>query len=191
MVEKKEIQRQEDLKMINRFYKEKKVSWLGLLLERYFHLIFGLCMRYLKNEREAKDHTQQICMEVIHAFQQKHQKITYFKAWLYQVTRNHCLMHLRKKTYQTVALDSSFEIAEKVLPDKQSFYKKEQQYQLLEEALTSLKKGQEKCIRLFYYEQKSYKEIVDETSYSLKEVKSFIQNGRRNIKIFMEKQKDE
>src|SRR5699024_6671241 len=91
----------------------------------------------------------------------------------------------------TVALDPSFEASKEVLPNKKAFYQKEAQYQLLEKALRSLKKEQENCIRLFYYEHKSYKEIVATTSYSLKQVKSFIQNGRRNIKVFKEKKKDE
>lgn len=174
-----------DQELLHHYYHKKDESWLGILLERYLHLIFGVCMKYLKNETEAKDHTQQICIKVIRELPKN--EVKYFKAWLYQVTKNHCLMYLRKNKPRHLPLDATAEPAAEIPSGQSEFIKKEKQYDLLESALHALIEPQQNCVRLFYYHQKSYQEIADEQGYSLKEVKSFIQNGRRNIKIFIEK----
>ncbi len=190
-MKKKDTTYYNDLDLIRQYYNEKDDYWLGELLNKYLHLIFGVCMKYLKNENEAQEHTQQLCLEIIQIFHKKRQKINNFKAWLFQVTKNHCLMHLRKKTHQTISLEQvEHPTAHKPIPQSE-FDKKEQQYQLLEKAMASLKGDQKKCIDLFYYKKKTYKEISAEQGYSLKEVKSFIQNGRRNMKVFMERNENE
>ena len=179
---------QSDQELIRHYYEEHDGHWLGILLERYFHLIFGVCMKYLKNEAEAEDHTQQICLKVIKELHRH--DVTYFKSWLYQVTKNHCLMHLRKNKHQVVSLEES----DMPLPARPSGVaeaeQKEAQYQLLDGALASLNAAQQNCVRMFYYQRKSYQEIANELGYSIKQVKSFIQNGRRNMKLFIEKQDD-
>lgn len=177
-----------DQELLRLYYKEKEEKWIGVLLERYFHLIFGVCMKYLKNETEAKDHTQQICLTVIKELPRN--EVKYFKSWLYQVTKNHCLMQLRKHKHNTLSLDATSEPVAENPQNKSQILAKEKQYDLLEDALNTLNEAQQSCVRLFYYQQKSYQEISDETGYALKQVKSFIQNGRRNIKVFMEKEEN-
>jgi RNA polymerase sigma factor (sigma-70 family) len=84
-----------DQELLERFYADHDNEWLGILLQRYTLLLLGVCMKYLKNEDEAKDSVQQVFLKVI---QELHKyKVEYFKSWLYMVAKNHCLMRLREK----------------------------------------------------------------------------------------------
>jgi len=56
----------------------------------------------------------------------------------------------------------------------------------LKEAMTSLNREQGLCVTLFYLEEKSYKEVVEITGFSSNQVKSYIQNGKRNLKLYLE-----
>ena len=80
----------DDKELMELFYKDGDNEWLGILLQRYTMLLFGVCMKYLKNEEEAKDSVQQIFLKVIDEL--KKYKVEYFKSWLYMVAKNHCLM---------------------------------------------------------------------------------------------------
>jgi len=100
-------------------------------------------------------------------------------------------MTLRKNKHQILPLENSPEPEAEPPPKETEVAGKEKQYQLLESALASLNNQQQTCIRLFYYQRKSYREIAEEKGFSLKQVKSFIQNGRRNIKVYMERKENE
>lgn len=174
-----------DQELLEKYQKDRNVKWLGELLERYFHLIFGVCMKYLKNETEAKDQTQQICLKVINVVRKE--KITYFKSWLYQVTKNHCLMYLRKAKNIPVSLNLWQETAAENTFNKNYFLEKEKQYNYLDRAMQLLNEAQRNCIELFYFQKKTYQEIADEKGFSVKQVKSHIQNGKRNLKLQIER----
>ena len=79
-----------DQEILENYYTRHDNEWLGVLLERYTLLLLGVCMKYLKNEEEAKDSVQQIYLKVIQELQKY--KVEYFKSWLYMVAKNHCLM---------------------------------------------------------------------------------------------------
>jgi RNA polymerase sigma-70 factor (ECF subfamily) len=174
-----------DQELLEKYRKDRNVKWLGELLERYFHLIFGVCMKYLKNETEAKDQTQQICLKVITVARKE--KITYFKSWLYQVTKNHCLMYLRKAKQIPVSLNLWQETAAENTFNKDQFLEKENQYGYLDRAMNLLNEAQRNCIELFYFQKKTYQEIADEKGFSVKQVKSHIQNGKRNLRLQIER----
>ena len=115
-----------------------------------------------------------------------------FKAWLHTVTKNHCLMILRKKKSHgfenSAYTDSSLAVVEmESLWHPESGPEKERQLQELEAAIQQLNEGQRQCIELFYLQEKSYQEVTDITGYSMLQVKSYIQNGKRNLKIVLEK----
>jgi RNA polymerase sigma-70 factor (ECF subfamily) len=143
-------------------------------------------MKYLKNEEEAKDAVQQIFMKAI--IELGKYKVSYLKSWLYMVAKNYCLMQLRNQTV-FVAVDdkNSFSETENNRPLQ---IEKENTLQLLEIAITELNKEQNTCVTLFYLQKKSYQEIVVETGFNLLQVKSHIQNGKRNLKILLEKKMD-
>src|SRR5882757_6878807 len=85
-----------DNELLERFYSDHDNQWLGIVLQRYTLLLLGVCMKYLKNEEEAKDSVQQVFLKVIAELHKY--KVDYFKSWLYMVAKNHCLMKLRGKS---------------------------------------------------------------------------------------------
>ena len=84
-----------DAELLQLYYNDKDNKWVGILLQRYTLLLLGTCMKYLKNEEEAKDSVQQIFLKVIGELEKY--KVDYFKSWIYMIARNHCLMKLRNK----------------------------------------------------------------------------------------------
>ena len=174
-----------DQELLEQFYADHNNEWLGILLQRYTLLLLGVCMKYLKNEEEAKDSVQQVFLKVI---QELHKyKVEYFKSWLYMVAKNHCLMKLREKQGKFTA-----EINDRLLAqpeeetDRQALLQNDHALELMELALKELHPEQQQCVTLFYLQKKSYQQISDETGYSMLQVKSYIQNGKRNLKILIE-----
>ena len=171
-----------DEELIAIFRKNGSSQVLGILYERYGHLVMGTCMKYLKNQMDSED----VVMKIFEELGQKLNRfeITYFKSWLYQLTRNECLMILRKKNY---------EVSDELLMQLQEgsdhiveINEKETRILLLEGILKELKEEQKKCLELFYLQDKSYEQIAMLLSIDIKQVKSAIQNGKRNLKLKLE-----
>lgn len=141
-------------------------------------------MKYLKNEEAAKDAVQQIFLKVIGELNRY--KVQYFKSWLYMIAKNHCLMQLRNKSHNVVA-NAELNIRTEEETAFQRQLEKEKLLLLLEVSLEQLNDEQRRCITLFYLEKKSYQQISAQTGFSLSQVKSFIQNGKRNLKLLVEK----
>jgi len=174
-----------DQELLERFYADRDNQWLGILLERYTLLLLGVCMKYLKNEEQARDGVQQIFLKAITELQKY--KVEYFKSWIYMVAKNYCLMQLRDKPGKnTIEVRESLP-AEATEADKESLLLNEKTYEYMDEALKELNADQQLCVTLFYMEKKSYQQIADQTGYSMMQVKSHIQNGKRNMKILIEK----
>lgn len=161
--------------------------WLGILLDRYLHLIFGVCIKYLKNEEDAKDFTQQICFEVLKTLP-RHQ-VSYFKSWLYKVSKNRCLMELRQSgRIHTLPLSLKNEIENTADQDKEpELMEIEIKEAQLHRAMAQLNDAQRACVDLFYLQNKTYKSVSEETGFSMLQVKSYIQNGKRNLKAIIER----
>ena len=172
-----------DEELVTLYKLERSSTCIAVIYERYGHLVMGTCMKYLKNEVESQDITMQI-FEELHSKLLKHE-INYFKSWLYMVTKNECFMFLRKsKSQNTTDFSASYDV-EQTIEDVQA---KEKSLALLENAIEDLKPEQKRCVKLFYLEEKSYQQISAELNLSLMKVKSAIQNGKRNIKLQLEKQ---
>lgn len=176
----------DDNELLQRFYADKNNEWLGVLLQRYTLLLLGVCMKYLKNEEEAKDAVQQIFLKSITELHKY--KVDYFKSWIYMVAKNHCLMKLRNKNNIPVEINDRVLSAPDDGDHKNSHQQKETTLTQMEQALQQLNGEQQQCVTLFYLEKKSYQEITQLTGYSLLQVKSHIQNGKRNLKIMLERQ---
>jgi len=174
----------DDNQLLQHFYADRNNEWLGVLLQRYTFLLLGVCMKYLKNEDDAKDSVQQVFEKVLSEIP-KYQ-VTYFKSWLYMVAKNHCLMKLRSKGQHFVEVDERITITTNDEEDKKLHLEKDALLNNVETALQQLNKEQRECVTLFYLEKKSYQEITEITSYSLLQVKSYIQNGKRNLKMILE-----
>ena len=175
-----------DQELLDRFYTDQQNEWLGILLQRYTLLLLGVCMKYLKNEEDAKDSVQQVFLKVIQELQKY--KVQYFKSWLYMVAKNHCLMKLRDRQGKVPAeLTDRLTATPGEESNRQDLIQNEHTFELLELALKELNAEQQQCVTLFYLQKKSYQEISESTGFSLLQVKSFIQNGKRNMKIWIEK----
>lgn len=204
-----------DSELVQKFRETRDNSIIGELFQRYTHLVFGVCMKYLKDEDEAKDGVMQIFEKLLTDLH-KH-NVENFKGWLYMVAKNHCMMYFRsKKIHIELPRDLSNDFSDDhsedgVAPlssDNREGWErssgvggevavelasdlhhngedKEKQLTLMESAIKELKEEQKICIELFYLQEKSYEEVAKMTGYSMKEVKSYIQNGKRNLKIIM------
>jgi RNA polymerase sigma factor (sigma-70 family) len=174
-----------DAELLQRFYADHNNEWLGILLQRYTMLLLGVCMKYLKNEEEAKDSVQQVFLKSINELHKY--KVEYFKSWIYMVAKNYCLMKLRDKGKYHAEINERIMATPAEEIDTNSFIEKDVALTNMAAALQQLNKDQQLCITLFYLEKKSYQEITESTSYTLMQVKSHIQNGKRNLKLLMEK----
>ncbi len=172
-----------DSELLDQYYQDKNQEWIGILLERYTLLLLGVCMKYLKNENEAKDCVQQIFLKVLTELSKY--RIEYFKSWLYTVAKNHCLMQLRSKGTKTLQELTDQYFTEETEPTVLT--QKDRAYDLLEESITELSEEQKQCVILFYLRKNSYQQISDKTGYQLMQVKSYIQNGKRNLKNILER----
>jgi RNA polymerase sigma factor (sigma-70 family) len=174
-----------DQEILRHFYADHNNEWLGSLLERYTMLLYGVSMKYLKNQEEARDAVQQIFLKAITELHKY--EVSYFSSWLYMIAKNHCLMLLRNQR-RGVSVDQVAEpVYEEADPDP---LQKESLLKELEEAMQHLNSEQKTCIRLFYLEKKSYQAVAAETGFSLLQVKSYIQNGKRNLRLLLEKKID-
>ena len=178
--------RMSDQELLDRFYADHDNEWLGILLQRYTLLLLGVCMKYLKNEEEARDGVQQVFLKVIQELQKY--RVEYFKSWLYMVAKNHCLMRIREKQGRpTTELTDRFSATPQEESDRATLLQNDRALTLMEEALEELSEEQRQTVTLFYLHKKSYQEISEATGYNMMQVKSYIQNGKRNLKILIEK----
>lgn len=175
-----------DQELLERFNADGNNEWLGILLQRYTLLLLGVCMKYLKNEEEAKDSVQQIFLKVIQELQKY--KVEYFKSWLYMVAKNYCLMKIRDRQGKIPAeLNEKMIATPEELTDRQQLAQNELALDHMEASLKELNSEQQQCVTLFYLQKKSYQEISDDTGFTMLQVKSYIQNGKRNLKILIER----
>lgn len=153
--------------------------FMELLYERYYHLIYGVSLKYLKDRDESKDTVIQVFEKVM--IEAKKIEISNFNSWIYSVSKNHCLMKLRAekrmKEREKIYVDENFEsiVEFSGVEDNQENLKK------LELAISELNTEQKTCVKMFYLEEMTYNKISEKTGFSINQVKSYIQNGKRNI----------
>ena len=174
----------DDQVLLTEYRSSGDLEVLGQLYGRYMHLVYGVCLKYLKDDEASKDAVMQIFEQLIKKL--KIHEVNNFKSWLYTLARNHCLMEIRANGKQEfVSLEDNF-------MEKDAFVHldiedtRERKLTVMEECVEKLPAEQKDTIRLFYLEQKCYKEVADITGYDLNKVKSYIQNGKRNLKICIE-----
>lgn len=174
-----------DNELIDRYKATGDIAVLADLYQRYMELCFAVSIKYLKDPDNAKDAVMDV-FEELGAKLKKHEVIN-FKSWLHTVVKNHCLMKLRKEgRNKTVNLDGEF----MQLHDaghQDGVNEKEWQLQQMTKCMDTLVAEQKRAVELFYIDRKCYNEISESTGLDWNKVRSLIQNGRRNLKICMEK----
>jgi len=167
-------------------YKETgDMNLLSILYQRYMDLVFGVCLKYFKDPERCKDAVMDIFNE-LHTKLRVHE-VDNFKGWLHVLTRNYCLMQLRSpRNLKTTEFSATFMYSEQNTHLNGEALEKEENFKKLEQCLDTLADEQKKTVMLFYLEQKCYNEIAEITGYDWNKVRSYIQNGKRNLKICME-----
>ncbi len=178
-----------DAELILHYQRDGNAAYIGELYKRYALLVYGLCYKYLKNEEDAKDAVTDI-FEIVLEKLKTHQ-VGFFKSWLFMVSKNQ-LIRIQSKN-NSLEITEIENISEKFMESGTdlSLNKQEHESELLQEAISNLNDEQRTCIELFYLHQKPYQEVASMTGYDLNKVKSAIQNGKRNLKLFMEEKRQQ
>jgi len=177
-----------DEDLVLQYRAEGSLEVLGELYSRYMDLVYGVCLKYFKEPESAKDAVMNIFEELVTKL--KKYEVDNFKGWLYRLASNHCLMKLRKDKTGLKQIDADvmqFSGNEHHDSENDSL-DKEMQFTLLQHCIEKLSDDQKQVIQLFYLKEKSYKEISDETENDINKIRSYIQNGRRNLKYCMEQE---
>ena len=176
-----------DEQLLASYRKDANPVYIGELYERYSYLVFGLCLKYLKNRDEAADATLNIFEKSMEDL--KNHEVKQFDHWIYVVAKNHCLglfgaESVSRGRFEQYAHAQRQEKDEE-MDDIQVHELKERGLRRLEMALEQLNDSQQKCIKMFYLEDRSYAEISELTGMSYNEVKTHLQNGKRNLKLIL------
>jgi len=177
-----------DEELIGKYRETNNQEYVGRLFERYATFVFAISMKYLKDKEKSRDNTMQVFEKLLDNL--KRFEVKNFKAWLHMITKNQCLMLLRseKTRNKNITLYSNDEksfMENEIEPHLDDVNEKEINLSHLNEALKSLAEKQRICVELFYLQEKSYNEVSEITGFTMNEVKSFIQNGKRNLKIYL------
>jgi RNA polymerase sigma-70 factor (ECF subfamily) len=178
-------QTQSDEALVALYQRTNQQDFLAQLFLRYSDLVYGTCLKYLSDPEKAKDATMNIYYELVKKL--KNHEVANFKSWLYVLSKNHCLMELRKQKRHPVTVSASDFMQTEQFEHLENVFDKEEQLQSLSICLDQLNESQKETVRLFYIENKCYQEIAALTGNDWNKVRSLIQNGRRNLKICMEK----
>jgi RNA polymerase sigma-70 factor (ECF subfamily) len=189
--DKKELLSLTDEQLVARYASSHDNEIIGILYERYTHLLFTVCYNYLGNDADAED-TVMLVFEKLFVHLKK-SEINNFKSWIYTITKNECLMHLRhRKSGERIIEDNLKKLESEIMESVElnhllSAGDGEHRIRYLETAINTLSSEQKQCIELFYLNEKSYREVEQITGFTYNEVKSHIQNGKRNLKQMMER----
>jgi RNA polymerase sigma-70 factor, ECF subfamily len=180
-----------DQELLDAYREKNDQSLLAELFTRYTHMIYGVCMKYLKNPDDASDAVMNI-YEKLSSDINRH-KILKFSTWLYVITKNHCLMELRSRKTEEKN-HKNWQDYSQIFMESEDFLHPIDEIELHTEQLKlcieQLKAEQKECIELFYYKNKCYLEIAELLVIDEKKVKSYLQNGKRNLKLCMENAND-
>ena len=170
--------------LVNKYKETGDQSVLAELYQPYLQLVFGLCLKYFKNAHDAEDAAMDIYLSISEKLMRHN--VNNFKSWLYVVSKNHCLDKLRSRgTKIGKEKEAQLVYSEEVFhPDNNE---DDSELRRLEKCMDKLAREQKQCVDMFYFQKKSYQEITDLTHFTWGQVRSYIQNGRRNLKNCMEK----
>ena len=176
--------------LVKKFTSTRDLDVLGELYSGYMHLVYGVCLKYLKDREESQDAVMQIFEKLIIEIP-KH-NIENFRSWLHVVTKNYCLMQLRSDKSQSERISewiNDHDVFMETVTDLHPLDEDNDSKvvdRALEDCIEKLKEEQKKCIRQFYFENKCYNEISEDLDMDVRKVKSYLQNAKRNLKLCLE-----
>jgi RNA polymerase sigma factor (sigma-70 family) len=175
----------DDHDLARRYKETGDQNLLAQLFSNYTSMVYGVCLKYLKDREEARDAVMQIFETLIQSLREH--TVDNFKGWLYVTSRNHCLMQLRKQKHHQMEEISDRNMENELFLHPADESEPEQDLEKMEKCIEELVEEQKKCVQLFFLQEKCYKDITTVTGFDLNKVKSYIQNGKRNLKICMER----
>lgn len=187
-----------DEMLIRKYQQSGEKQVFSILYKRYSHLVFGACLKYLQNPEDSRDMAMSIFEKILK--KPPSDKILVFKSWLHKYVQNECFYHIRTRSSRGASFRKFEEMETRDAPvaENQGEVRLEEEEKKrtagpmkLGEAIRKLPKAQKECIRLFYLKEKSYKQIAEKTGYTLPQVKSFLQNGKRRLKVLMTGEEEE
>lgn len=173
-----------DEALLTEYVRNASLSHLGRLFERYIPMVYGVCLKILKDPGKAEDAVMGIYEEV--ARKTKEHEIGAFRGWLYVLARNYCLMEWRKAKRQPTRFLAPEDMQRYDAVEEAFEFELPQNSAPLQNCLDALPEQQLRSVMMFYYEEKSYKDIAETLAEDVGRVRSFIQNGRRNLKNCLE-----
>ena len=174
-----------EAELLQAYRRTGEVRLIGELFQPYMQLVFAVCYKYLRDDDESKDAVMNIFEKLVNDL--KVHEVENFKSWLHSVARNHCLMQIRaKRAYVTseVAIPEDYEAD---FSENEASAELDENLTLLGKCMATLTSEQRVSVDLFFLQEKCYREISDQTGFDFNKVKSYIQNGKRNLKICMDK----
>jgi RNA polymerase sigma factor (sigma-70 family) len=180
-----------DEQLASEYHRSNDPAILGTLYKRYTHILFGVYYKYLQNRQDAEDGVMKLFERLFEIL--KNVQVHNFKSWIYTLAKNDCLMQLRhKEAGRRVKEENLKQLEAEIMEIDNVGHPMTEDYltgrlQLLQSAILQLNEAQGRCIQQFYLEGRSYQEVADFTGFTMNEVKSHLQNGRRNLKIYLEK----
>ncbi len=177
-----------DRELISAYKSSNDLAYLSTLYQRYMDLVFGVCLKYFKDGEKSKDAVMDIYEELCKKL--KIHEVDNFKGWLLVLARNYCLMQLRSpRNLKTTEFNADFMQSNQITHLENGMLEKEENFKKLEECMEQLTVEQKQSIELFFLQKKCYNEIAEITGFEWSKVRSYIQNGKRNLKICMEEKK--
>ena len=187
MLRRKDIANLPDEELLEHYKVSGESTSFGILYNRYTPLIYGLCLKYLQNADMAQDAVMQIFEDILPKVCQY--DIRVFRTWIYSVVKNYCLQILRRdKKEITIDFSTFIMESDEILHLLDKGGSDEERIQALNRCIEKLSEPQRLCIVNFFLEEMSYADVSEKMGYTVKYVKSNVQNGKRNLKICMEKQ---
>lgn len=178
-----------DKELVAAFKESGKIEFLSAVYQRYMDLVYGVCLKYFKDGERSKDAVMDIFEEL--NVKLKHHEVDNFRGWLHVVARNYCLMQLRSpRNLKTTEFNADFMHFPESTHLANEALEKEENFKKMEQCMDTLPQDQKQSIELFFLQRKCYKEIAEITGYDWNKVRSYIQNGKRNLKICMEEKSE-
>jgi RNA polymerase sigma-70 factor (ECF subfamily) len=185
-LDRKKTEKLSDEDLLNRYNDSGDATYFGILYNRYIPLLYGVCLKYLADAGKAQDAVMQVFENIFPKILQY--DIRTFRTWIYSVAKNHCLQILGKEANETfVDFNSEIMESDEILNLLDEEDADEKRKAILRQCIGKLPGGQRIAILRFFMEEMSYRDIVDSEGYTINQVKSYIQNGKRNLKICIEK----
>jgi RNA polymerase sigma-70 factor (ECF subfamily) len=162
-------------------------TYLGELYLRYLPYVYGVALNQLKSQTEAEELSMTVFNKI--SSDLKRIEVRQFSDWLYKLVLDLCNIEVRKKTAGKG--ESKQILIEELSDEKNDLYINTEDGVKLDSnslrlAINTLNESQKICIDLFYIQNRSYQEVAETTGYTINQVKTNIQNGKRLLKSYLE-----